>query len=207
MTTLNGMNVAILAADGFELAELVEPRKALDQAGATTLIVSPAKGEVQGWKHFDKADRFKVDVPLADADPSDFDALLLPGGVANPDQLRMLPEAVQFVRAFFDSDKPVAVICHGPWTLIDAGVAKGRKLTSWPSLRADLTNAGARWEDREVIVDEQLVSSRKPADLPAFNSRMLEVFAASRDRSPAGAARAGTAPRPKRPGDLRGGTH
>jgi protease I len=202
MTTLNGMNVAILAADGFELAELVEPRKALDQAGATTRIVSPAKGEVQGWKHFDHADRIKVDVPLADADPGDFDALVLPGGVANPDQLRMLPEAVRFVRAFFDTRKPVAVICHGPWTLIDAGVAKGRKLTSWPSLRADLTNAGAQWEDREVIVDDQLVSSRKPADLPAFNSRMLEVFAASRNRAPASAPS-----RTSRGGDLRGGTH
>jgi len=207
MTTLNGMNVAILAADGFELAELVEPRKALDQAGASTFIVSPANGEVQGWKHFDKADRFKVDVPLADADPNDFDALVLPGGVANPDQLRMLPEAVRFVRAFFDSDKPVAVICHGPWTLIDAGVARGRKLTSWPSLKADLTNAGAHWEDREVIVDEQLVSSRKPADLPAFNGRMLEVFAASRERAAARAAPQGTRSTGPRAGDLRGGTH
>jgi protease I len=207
MTTLNGMNVAILAADGFELAELVEPRKALDQAGASTFIVSPANGEVQGWKHFDKADRFKVDVPLADADPNDFDALVLPGGVANPDQLRMLPEAVRFVLAFFDSDKPVAVICHGPWTLIDAGVARGRKLTSWPSLKADLTNAGAHWEDREVIVDEQLVSSRKPADLPAFNGRMLEVFAASRERAAAGAAPQGTRSTGPRAGDLRGGTH
>lgn len=209
MTTLNGMNVAILAADGFELAELVEPRKALDQAGASTLIVSPAKGEVQGWKHHDKADRLKVDVPLADADPGDFDALVLPGGVANPDQLRMLPEAVRFVRAFFDSGKPVAVICHGPWTLIDAGVAKGRRLTSWPSLKADLTNAGAHWEDREVIVDDQLVSSRKPTDLPAFNAKMLEVFAASRHRAPVGAAAARTAATPRTSGgaDRTRGTH
>jgi protease I len=178
MATLNGKIVAILVAEGFEQIELTEPRKALDEAGAQTVIVSPAKGEVQGWKHFDKADKFKVDLPLEQADANQFDALLLPGGVANPDQLRMMPEAVQFVRAFFDAGKPAAVICHGPWTLINAGVVKGRTITSWPSLQADLINAGAKWVDQEVVVDDGLVTSRKPADIPAFNRKMLEEFAA-----------------------------
>jgi protease I len=149
----------------------------LEEAGASTQIVSPEKDEVQGWNHFDKADKFKVDVPLEDADALEFNALLLPGGVANPDQLRIIPRAVQFVRDFFDAHKPVAVICHGPWTLIDAGVVKGRKITSWPSLKCDLSNAGAKWVDKEVIVDNGLVSSRKPEDIPAFNSKMLEEFA------------------------------
>jgi protease I len=170
------MQVAILVADGFEQVELVKPKQALDEAGAVTLIVSPNDTEVQGWNHFDKGDMFAVDVPLDEADADEFDALLLPGGVANPDQLRIIPEAVDFVRAFFDAGKPVAVICHGPWTLIDAGVTKGRTITSWPSLRADLSNAGAIWVDREVVVDERLVSSRKPADIPEFNRMMLEVF-------------------------------
>jgi deglycase len=180
MASLEGMKVAILVAEGFEQVELTEPRKALDEAGAQTFIVSPAKGEVQGWKHFDKADKFKVDVPLEQANPADFDALQLPGGVANPDQLRTNPEAVRFVRAFFDAGKPVAVICHGPWTLIDAGVVRGRTLTSWPSLRTDLTNAGAKWVDQEVVVDNGLVTSRKPDDLPAFNNKMVEEFAEGR---------------------------
>jgi protease I len=178
MATLNGMKVAILVAEGFEQVELTEPRKALDAAGAKTFIVSPAKGEVQGWKHFDKADKFKVDVPLEQADAKEFDALLLPGGVANPDQLRALPKAVQFVREFFEAGKPTAAICHGPWTLIDAGVVKGRTMTSWPSLKTDLSNAGAKWVDQEVVVDNGLVTSRKPSDIPAFNSKMLEEFAA-----------------------------
>ncbi len=173
---LNDMRVAILVADGFEQVEMTEPRKALDDAGAKTRIVSPMKDQVQAWKHFDKADKFKVDVPLADADPDDFDALLLPGGVANPDQLRMIADAVAFVRTFFDAGKPVAVICHGPWTLIDAGVVSGRTITSWPSLKADLTNAGAHWVDQEVVVDHGLVSSRKPQDIPAFNRKMIEEF-------------------------------
>jgi protease I len=180
MATLSGMKVAILAAEGFEQAELTEPRKALDDAGAETRVISPAKGEVQGWKHFDKADRIKVDVPLDQADAADYDALLLPGGVANPDQLRTIPKAVQFVRAFFETGKPVAAICHGPWTLIEAGVVRGRSLTSWPSLKTDLTNAGAMWVDQEVCVDHGLVSSRKPADIPAFNQRMIAEFAGGR---------------------------
>jgi protease I len=181
MSALSGKKVAILVAEGFEQVELTEPKKALDDAGAETRIVSPAKGEVQGWKHFDKADKFKVDVPLEQADAAEFDALLLPGGVANPDQLRMQPKAVQFVREFFDAGKPVAAICHGPWTLIEAGAVKGRTLTSWPSLKTDLTNAGAKWVDQEVVVDNGLVSSRKPADIPAFNRKMLEEFAQPRD--------------------------
>ena len=175
--TLSGMKVAILVAEGFEQVEMTEPRKALEQAGAKTQIVSPAEGEVQGWNHFEKADKFKVDVPLEGADAGKFDALLLPGGVANPDQLRMKPGAVSFVKGFFDSGKPVAVICHGPWTLIEAGVLEGRSITSWPSLKTDLTNAGAKWTDREVVIDDGLVSSRKPADLPAFNRAMVEEFA------------------------------
>jgi len=184
MASLNGMKVAILVAEGFEQVELTGPKQALDEAGAQTRIVSPAKGEVQGWKHFDKADKFKVDVPLEQADAADFDALVLPGGVANPDQLRTMPKAVQFVRAFFDAGKPAAVICHGPWTLVEAGVVKGRTITSWPSLKTDLTNAGAKWVDQEVVVDNGLVTSRKPDDLPAFNRKMLEVFA--EDRQPQG---------------------
>ncbi|HEY6516350.1 MAG TPA: type 1 glutamine amidotransferase domain-containing protein [Steroidobacteraceae bacterium] len=192
MATLNGMKVAILAAEGFEQAELTEPRKALHDAGAQTHVVSPAKGEVQGWKHFDKGERIKVDVPLEQADAGEYDALLLPGGVANPDQLRTMPKAVQFVRAFFEAGKPVAAICHGPWTLIDAGVVRGRTLTSWPSLKTDLSNAGAMWVDREVCVDHGLVSSRKPADIPAFNQKMIEEFASGRQARAAAAA--GTSP-------------
>jgi len=180
MATLNGMKIAILVAEGFEQVELTEPKKALDDAGAHTRIVSPAKGEVQGWKHFDKADKFKVDVPLEQAAVADFDALLLPGGVANPDQLRVLPKAVQFVREFFNAGKPVAAICHGPWTLIEAGAVKGRTITAWPSLKTDLNNAGGKYVDQEVVVDNGLVTSRKPADIPAFNRKMLEEFEAGR---------------------------
>ncbi|HZO22050.1 MAG TPA: type 1 glutamine amidotransferase domain-containing protein [Steroidobacteraceae bacterium] len=184
MPTLSGLKVAILVADGFEQVEMTEPRKALNEAGAETQIVSPAKGQVQGWNHFDHADRFEVDVPLQEAEAQDFDALVLPGGVANPDQLRTMPQAVKFVRSFFEAKKPVAVICHGPWTLVEAGVVKGRSITSWPSVKTDLVNAGARWTDSEVVVDQGLVSSRKPADLPAFNRKMLEEFAsASRARA------------------------
>ena len=190
MAQLEGMKVAILAAEGFEQAELLEPRKALEEAGADTFVVSPAKGEVQGWKHFEKGEKVKVDVPVEQAEAAAFDALLLPGGVANPDQLRMQPRAVQFVREFFESGKPVAVICHGPWTLIEAGVVHGRKITSWPSLATDLRNAGANWVDEEVVVDEGLVSSRKPQDIPAFNRKMIEEFA---ERRHVGRERAGRA--------------
>ena len=189
MAKLDGVKVAILVADGFEQSELTEPRRALDEARAQTQIVSPAKGKVQGWKHYDKADTFDIDVPLDQADADEYDALLLPGGVANPDQLRAMPKAVQFVRAFFDAGKPVAAICHGPWTLIDAGVVKGRTITSWPSLRADLTNAGANWVDQEVVVDNGLVTSRKPKDIPAFNRKMVEEFAEGRHARQAQLAR------------------
>lgn len=175
--TLKGKRVAILVAEGFEQVELTGPKEALDAAGAETKIVSPAKGQVQGWNHFDKGDQFKVDVPLQRANAGEFDALLLPGGVANPDQLRMIPEAVAFVRAFFEAGKPVAAICHGPWVLIDAGVVRGRKVTSWPSLRTDLQNAGAEWSDQEVVTDRGLVTSRKPDDIPAFNRKVIEEFA------------------------------
>jgi protease I len=171
---LNGKKVAILVAEGFEQSEMVQPRKALEAAGAETMIVSPAEDEVQGWNHFDKAERFNVDVPIEEANADEFDALLLPGGVANPDQLRMQPKAVQFVQRFAESGKPIGVICHGPWTLIEAGAVKGRTLTSWPSLKTDLVNAGAKWVDQEVVVDGGLVSSRKPADIPAFTRKLIE---------------------------------
>lgn len=177
MATLSGKRVAILVAEGFEQSEMVGPRKALQEAGADTAIVSPMQDEVQGWNHFDKAERFHVDVPVEQASVDDFDALLLPGGVANPDQLRMNPKAVQFAKGFFEAGKPIGVICHGPWTLIEAGVVKGRTMTSWPSLRTDLQNAGAKWVDQEVVVDRGLVSSRNPGDLPAFNRKIVEEFA------------------------------
>ena len=189
MSTLSGLRVAILVADGFEQVEMTEPRKALQDAGAETRIVSPAENEVQGWNHFDKADKFKVDVALDAADSNDFGALLLPGGVANPDQLRILPAAVEFVRNFFEAGKPVAVICHGPWTLIDAGVVKGRAITSWPSVKTDLINAGAKWTDKEVVVEPGLVSSRKPEDIPAFNRNMVEEFAKGATPRPGSGAR------------------
>jgi protease I len=174
---LNGIKVAILVADGFEQVELTEPKKALEEAGAETMIVSPVKGEVEGWHHFDAGDKFTVDVPLDEASAQDYDALLLPGGVANPDQLRMNEKAVAFVKSFFDAGKPVAAICHGPWTLIEAGAVRGRKLTSWPSLKTDLRNAGAEWVDQEVVTSSGLVTSRKPDDIPAFNQKMIEEFA------------------------------
>lgn len=182
MGKLDGKKVAILVAEGFEQQELTGPKQALDEAGAKTMIVSPAQGEVQGWNHFDKADKFKVDVLLEQADAQQFDALLLPGGVANPDQLRMQPKAVQFVKSFVQEGKPVAVICHGPWTLVEADCVRDRKITSWPSLRKDLENAGAQRVDQDVVVDKGLVSSRKPQDIPAFNAKMIEEFAEGRHR-------------------------
>jgi protease I len=190
--TLAGKKVAILVADGFEQVEMTEPRRALDDAGARTSLVSPAPGQVQGFNHADKADRFPVDVTLDAANAADFDALLLPGGVANPDQLRMLPKAVSFVREFFTAGKPVAAICHAPWTLIEAGVVRGRTVTSWPSLRTDLVNAGARWVDQEVSTDNGLVTSRKPDDIPAFVGKMIEEFAEGAHTPQASAQRAGT---------------
>ncbi|NLG44277.1 MAG: type 1 glutamine amidotransferase [Phycisphaerae bacterium] len=176
---LDGLKVAILVTDGFEQIEMTSPRDALKQAGAQPVLVSPNHDRVQGWDHQDKADIFPVDLPLDRADPNDFDALLLPGGVASPDKLRMNPKAVQFVRAFFAQHKPVAAICHGSWTLIDADAVRGRRMTSWPSLRTDLRNAGATWVDEEVVVDGNLITSRAPRDLPAFNRKVIEEFAAA----------------------------
>ena len=173
---LNGKKVAILVTDGFEQVELEKPRQALDQAGAKTSIVSPKDGKVKGWKFTEWGDELNVDVPLKQARPEDFDALLLPGGVINPDKLRMDEKAVQFVKSFFDAGKPVAAICHGPWTIVEAGVARGRKIASWPSLKTDIRNAGAEWVDSEAVVDGNLVSARKPDDIPAFNREMIELF-------------------------------
>lgn len=173
---LDGLKVAILVTGGFEQRELTEPRKALDAAGAKTKIVSPVEEKVQGMNHDEKGDVFPVDVVLEHANADDFDALLLPGGVASPDRLRIMPKAVEFVRKFVAQGKPIAAICHGPWTLIEAGAVKGRKLTSWPSLKTDLKNAGAQWVDQEVVVDQGLVTSRRPDDLPAFNAKMIEEF-------------------------------
>lgn len=174
---LNGKKVAILVADGFEQIELTEPKQALEEAGAETEVVSPNKDWVKGWNRTDWGDEFVVNAPLAAAKAENYDALLLPGGVMNPDKLRRNKQALQFVKAFFEAGKPVAAICHGPWTLIDAGVVKGRKLTSYESIQADLKNAGAEWTDQEVVVDNGLVTSRKPDDLPAFNRKMIEEFA------------------------------
>ena len=178
--TLEGKKVAILVADGFEQEELTGPKEALEAAGAQIEIVSPAEGEVQGWNHDEKADKFRVDMPLNLARSDDYDALLLPGGVRNPDQLRMSTRAVEFVDGFFATGKPVAAICHAPWLLIETEIIKGKTITSWPSLKTDLTNAGAHWVDREVVVDDGLVTSRKPADIPAFNKKMIQEIAAGR---------------------------
>ena len=177
MAQLSGKKVAILVADGFEQAELIEPRAALDKAGAKTEIVSPANGRVKGWDKTEWGQELPVDMALDRADADDYDALLLPGGVMNPDHLRRNAKALAFVKAFFDQGKPVAAICHGPWTLIDAGVARGRKMTSFESIQTDLKNAGVSWVDREVVVDGNLVTSRKPDDIPAFNRAMIEQFA------------------------------
>jgi protease I len=177
---LSHHRVAILVANGFEQEELTRPREALEAAGAVTELVSPEDGKVKGWEHTDWGDEFDVDVSLDDADPEAYDALLLPGGVMNPDRLRGNEGALAFVRAFFQAGKPVAAICHAPWTLIDAGVVEGREMTSYPSLRTDLRNAGATWVDREVVVDQGLVTSRKPADIPAFIGKMIEEFAEGR---------------------------
>jgi deglycase len=174
--TLQGLRVAILATDGFEQVELLEPRRALDEAGAETRVVSPNEGRIRGWNHTEWGDEVTVDVPLDRARPQEFDALLLPGGVISPDRLRMEPQAVQFVKAFFEADKPVAAICHGPWTIVEADEARGRRIASWPSLKTDLRNAGAEWMDQEVVVDGHLVTSRKPDDIPAFNREMIALF-------------------------------
>jgi protease I len=174
---LNGKKVAFLATDGVEQIELDEPRKAVEEAGAETVIVSLRSGEIQAFNHLDPGDKIKVDVTADSTDSTEFDALVLPGGGANPDLLRGDEDAVSFVKGFFEQNKPVGVICHGPWTLVEADVVRGRTLTSWPTLQTDLRNAGAEWVDEEVHVDGRLVSSRKPDDLPSFNRKVVEVFA------------------------------
>src|SRR5215218_5252575 len=177
MAQLEGRKIAFIATDGVEQVELTEPWKAVKDAGAQPELLSLEDGQIQAFNHLDHGDKFDVDKTVADADPGDYAGLVLPGGVANPDFLRVDDDVRSFVRAFVEAGKPVGAICHGPWTLIDAGVAKGLTLTSWPSLQTDLRNAGANWVDEEVHVDQGLVSSRKPEDLEAFNSKIVEEFA------------------------------
>jgi len=172
---LDGLRIAILLTDGFEQVEMTGPRAALDAVGATTTLVSPKSDSVQGMHHDQKGDTFPVELNLDNASAQDFDALLLPGGVANPDALRLEPKAIAFIKAF--ADKPIAAICHGPWTLIDAGIAQGKRMTSWPSLQTDLRNAGADWVDQEAVTDGNVVTSRKPDDIPKFNEAMIALFA------------------------------
>ncbi|MEV0730377.1 type 1 glutamine amidotransferase domain-containing protein [Polymorphospora sp. NPDC050346] len=179
-TTLQGRRIAFLATDGVEEIELTEPRTAVEEAGATVDLISLSSGTIQAFEHLDKGGIHGVDRVVADADVADYDALVLPGGVANPDFLRTDTDVRRFVRGFFDAGKPVAAICHAPWTLIDAGVVEGRTLTSWPTLRTDLTNAGATWVDEECFVDRGLVTSRKPDDLPAFCRTIVKEFAGAR---------------------------
>jgi deglycase len=190
---LNGKRVAILATDGVEQVELTEPRKALEDTGATVQLVSPKRGKIKAWQHDHWGDELKVDVLLDEARAENYDALMLPGGVMNPDQLRMNEKAVQFVKSFFSAGKPVAAICHAPWILVEANVVRGRTVTSWPSLRTDLRNAGADWVDREVVTDQGLVTSRKPDDIPAFNKKMIEEFAEGIHEGQREAARASAA--------------
>jgi protease I len=174
---LQGKHVAFLATDMVEQVELTEPWKAVEEAGATPELVSLEEGEIQGFNHYDKADTFTVDRTVEEARADDYDALVVPGGVGNPDTMRMDENAVEFVRQFFEQGKPVGVICHGPWMLVESGVVRGRTVTSWPSLRTDIRNAGGNWVDEQVVVDDGLVTSRKPDDLPAFNAKIVEEFA------------------------------
>jgi protease I len=185
MPDLNGRRIAILATDMVEQIELVEPREALEKAGAASELISLEEGEIQGFDHYDKADSFPVDKTVEEADAQDYDGLLLPGGVGNPDTLRTDENAVELVRSFVESGKPVAAICHAPWTLVEADVVRGRTLTSYHSIKTDVRNAGGNWVDEEVVVDGNLVTSRRPDDIPAFNEKMLEVFA----EAPVGARR------------------
>jgi protease I len=183
---LSGKKVAILAADGFEEVELTKPRKALDEAGTKTSVISIKSGKIQGMNHADKGEMVAVDQTLAEAKPQDFDALMIPGGLMNPDALRSNEDALEFVRHFFREGKPVAAICHAPWVLIDAGVVRGRTLTSWPAIKTDVRNAGGNWVDQEVVVDNGLVTSRKPDDIPAFNQKMIEEFREGRHTTTSG---------------------
>ena len=181
--SLHGKRIAILATDGFEQVELTEPRKALDKAGATTEVVSLKSGEIKGWKFKEWGDTVKVDKTLDQAKVQDYDALLLPGGVMNPDHLRMEPKAVQFVKDFVGTGRPVAAICHAPWTLVEADVVRGKKVTSWPSVKTDLKNAGAHWVDQEVVTDGQFISSRKPDDIPAFSQALIEALGRAKEKA------------------------
>jgi len=174
-SNLNGKKIAFLATDGFEQVELTEPRKALEEAGATTVVISPKSGEIKGWNFKEWGDTVNVDKTLDDANPNDYDALVLPGGVINPDHLRMEPTAVNFIRQFISTGGTVAAICHGPWTLVEAGAVRGKKVTSWPSIKTDLKNAGANWVDQEVVTDGQFIFSRKPDDIPAFSKAIIEA--------------------------------
>ncbi len=176
MENLNGKMIAILVANGFEQSEMTEPKQALLNAGAQVAIISPEKHKVKGWKDGNWGDEFAIDLALSKADANDYDALLLPGGVMNPDKLRLNELAVNFVNQFVMDDKPIGAICHGPWILIEAGGVQSKKMTSWPSIRLDLTNAGANWVDQEVVIDGNLITSRKPADLPAFNEALIAAF-------------------------------
>jgi protease I len=178
--SLNGKNVAILAADMVERVELVEPRQALESAGARTDLISLKPGTIKAFDHFDPAEEIKVDKTVEEVDAADYDALMIPGGVGNPDLLRGDENAVAFVQSFFEDGKPVAAICHAPWVLVEAGVVRDRKVTSWPTLQTDIRNAGGNWVDEEVVVDSGLVTSRKPDDIPAFNAKMIEEFAEGR---------------------------
>lgn len=176
------MKVAILVEDRFEQVEMTEPRKALDQAGATTVLVSPGKTQVQGMNHDDPGDTFDVDRQLEHVRPEEFDALMLPGGVANPDRLRMNPKAMEFVKSFVDAGKPIAAICHALWSLVEVDAVRGKRITSWPSLKTDIRNAGGNWVDEVNVTDQNITSSRKPDDIPKFNESMLNLFEASRTR-------------------------
>ncbi len=187
---LQGKRVAFLATDMVEQVELTEPWKAVEQAGGTPELISLEEGEIQGFNHYDKGDTFKVDKTVEEASASDYDALVLPGGVGNPDTLRGDENAVAFVREFFEQAKPVGAICHGPWMLVEAGVVRGRKVTSWPTLQTDIRNAGGEWVDEEVVVDQGLVTSRKPDDLPAFNDKIVEEFCEGKHAEQAASTRA-----------------
>jgi protease I len=189
---LKGRKIAFLAADMFEQVELAEPWKALEEAGAGLELVSLQEGEIQGFKHYDKAGSFKVDKSVEEASANDYDGLVLPGGVGNPDNLRQDENAVQFVRDFFEQGKPVGAICHAPWTLVEAGVVRGRTLTSFPSLQTDIRNAGGIWVDEQVHVDNGLVTSRRPDDIPAFNRKLIEEFAEGRHEQQAAKTKAAT---------------
>jgi len=175
--SIQGKRIAILATDGFEQAELLEPKRNLESAGAITTVIAPKAGQIKGWAEQNWGQSVNVDQTLDEADPNNFDALLLPGGVMNPDKLRMDERAVNFAKAFNDSGKPIGAICHGPWLLVEADVVEGREITSWPSLKTDIENAGGDWVDREVVADNGIVTSRKPADIPAFSQKLIEEIA------------------------------